>query len=83
MRKWIEKEDWSEVSQEKSAHGKAMVLQSILLKKYHEFFPLKKRCVSSDDKPFFSEKLAILKRRKCREYRKNRRSKRWKNLKEL
>ena len=41
MRKWIEEEDWSQVSQEKSAHGKAKVLQSILLQKYHNFFPLK------------------------------------------
>ena len=63
MRKWIEEEDWSQVSQEKFAHGKAKVLQSILLQKYHNFFPLKKRVVSSDDKPFF-RKISHVKKEK-------------------
>ena len=38
--------------------------------------------ISSDINPYFSEKLAKLKRKKCREYTKRRRSKRWKILEE-
>ena len=34
--------------------------------------------ISSDNDPYYSEKLAKLKRKKCREYTKRRRSKRWK-----
>ena len=78
MQKWIEKENWSEVAHEKSSHGKTEILQGLLLSKYQEFFPEKIRIISSDDEPFFSEKLSNLKRRKCREYRKNRKSIKWK-----
>ena len=83
MRKWIENEDWKAVRQEKSAHIKAKVLQNILLSKYKEFFPQKRRKVSNDDQPFFTERLSILKRRKCREYTKNRKSMKWKALNAL
>ena len=77
MSKWLENEDWSTVTQEKLAHSKAKILQDILVQKYEEFFPEKRRLVSNDDQPFFNEKLATLKRRKCREYSKNRRSEKW------
>ena len=64
MRKWIENEDWNAVRQEKSAHMKAKILQNILLSKYKEFFPEKRRKVSNDDQPFFTERLSILKKEK-------------------
>ena len=52
----------------------------MLLDKYHEFFPEKKVIISSDDQPFFTERLSRLKRRKCREYNKNRKSQKWETL---
>ena len=59
---------------------KAVVLQQLLLSKYHEYFSQKKRIISSDDQPYFSEKLARMKRKKCRGYSRNRKSLKRKNL---
>ena len=59
---------------------KAVVLQQLLLSKYHEYFSQKKRIISSDDQPYFSEKLARMKRKKCRGYSRNRKSLKQKNL---
>ena len=80
MREWIEKEKWSELSHEPSAHKKLEMLQTKLLKKYHEYFPEKKRVISSDDQPFYTKKLEKLKRRKCREFHKHRKSEKWKKM---
>ena len=50
------------------------------MNKYHEFFPEKTRIISSDDQPFYTKKLEKLKRRKCREFHKNRKSDKWKKM---
>ena len=39
--------------------------------------PEKTKTISSDDQPFYTEKLANLKRKKAREYRKHRKSIKW------
>ena len=83
MWQWIIKENWVSVACEKSAHGKAVALQQMLLGKYKEYFPEKKRVISSDDQPFFSEKLSMLRRRKGREYRKHRKSSKWKCMNKI
>ena len=83
MQLWLEKENWSQVSQEKSAHAKAEVLQTLLLSKYDEFFPEKVRDVASDNQPFYNDKLSRLKRRKSREYSKRRRSAKWFKLEKI
>ena len=80
MQKWIEDENWYKISQESSADKKMEMLHNLILSKYHEFFPEKSRIVASDDEPFFTEKLEKMKRRKCRIYRKQRKSKRWYQL---
>ena len=58
------------------------LLQSILLEKYHEFFPEKTRTICSDEQPFFTNKLENLKRRKSREFHKRRKSNKWKVMDE-
>ena len=78
MQLWIEKEDWFEVAQESSAHRKMETLQNSLHNKYHEFFPEVTKTIASDDQPFFTSKLEVLKRKKSREFNKHRKSKRWK-----
>ena len=83
MQQWIENESWSEVTLEDCANKKAEILQNLLVNKYHEFFPEKTRIVSSDDQPFFNEKLSLLKRRKGREYSKHRRSAKWKKMEQI
>ena len=70
MKKWIEAEDWGKVLEEKCAHKKADVFQTLFYNKYCQFFPEKTKYVSSDDQPFFNEKLKKLKRKKCSEYQK-------------
>ena len=42
---------------------------------FDQCFPTKKRTIFSENQPFFSEKLEKLKRQKCREFSKNRKSK--------
>ena len=80
MQQWILQEDWSVVTHENSAHRKTEILQNMLLSKYYEYFPEKKRTILSDDQPYFTEKLNMMKRRKGREYNKHRRSNKWKSL---
>ena len=41
MQKWIESEDWSDVTCETSAHRKMEILQNLLVSKYYEYFPKK------------------------------------------
>ena len=78
MQEWINKEKWSEVAHEASAHVQMEVLQKLLVKKYHEYFPEKTRTIYSDDQPYFTGKLQTLKRKKSREFHKHRKSIKWK-----
>ena len=80
MKAWMNSEDWSTFYEEDSANKKMEILQKMMVSKYHQFFPEKSKTISSDDNPYFTEKLKMLKRRKCREYRKNRKSLKWKNM---
>ena len=82
MHEWIDNKDWSEVTHEHIAHKKAEILQKLLVEKYEEFFPEKDVTIFSDDQPFFSNKLRIMKRRKGRVYSKYRRSEKWKKMNE-
>ena len=66
---------------EKCAHKKAEYFQSLFYTKFCEIFPEKTRFISSDDQPFYSEKLKHLKRKKCREFKKRRRSDKYIQLK--
>ena len=72
MKTWINSEDWSTFYEEESANKKMEILQEKMVSKYHQYFPEKTRNISSDDNPYFTEKLKMLRRRKCRKYRKKR-----------
>ena len=80
MENWINSEDWAEILQEKDANKQMTVLQQLLVSKYYFFFPTKTKKISSDDEPYFNEKLKLMKRRKCRENNKHRRSTKWNRL---
>ena len=54
-----------------------------MLSKIDEFFPLREKKIANDDQPFMTEKLKHLKRKKCRIYRKQRRSDEWNRLEEI
>ena len=82
MNDWLEKEDWSIILDEESTNKKAETLQNMLLDKFKECFPEKHKVISSDDQPFINEYLKKLKRKKCCEYHKHRKSRKWVCLEE-
>ena len=74
MQEWIDKEEWLEVQEVNSAHEKMKIVQNILVTKYDEFFPEVSKTITSDDQPFYLNKLKKMKRRKNREFHKHRKS---------
>lgn len=83
LQSWIENETWQKLLSYESVDKKAELLQKTLLEKIDEYCPEKIRKISSDDKPWFTEDLKNLDRKKRREYRKNRRSSKYNQLKKL
>ena len=77
---WIKSQNWNEVLTAIDVDKKAENFQKMLLEKCDEYLPLKIRKISSDDQPFWTEKLESLKRHKTREYHKNRKSLKWREL---
>ena len=64
MQNWLSEQKWNEVLEEKDAHKKAEILQHLLVEKYDEFFPEKKtKVITSNDQPYYTEKLSNLKGR--------------------
>ena len=82
MKKWLSTQVWTEVFDEESAHRKAEILQNLLVSAFEELFPEKVKKVANDDQPFINEKLKKMKRKKCREFQKHRRSEKWRTLEE-
>ena len=83
MKAWLSVEKWENVINEHSPNLKAEFFQKQMLSKIEEFFPIRERKVANDDQPFMTEKLKHLKRKKCRIYRKQRKSEEWKRLEEI
>ena len=63
-----------------STHEKAENLQSMLMNAMDKFLPQKTVSFSSDDSPWVNPQIKSTIRRRQREYRKNRRSDKWKQL---
>ena len=80
MQMWMQNEKWDEVTHEASAHKKMAILQNILLTKYFKQFPETQKTITSDDEPFYTNKLKTLKRKKSREFHKKRKSEKWQKL---
>jgi hypothetical protein len=78
---WIENQTWKEVLEEESVDTKAERLHNMVLDKLDEVGPEKIRKISHDDKPWFTEQLKRLSRKKARLFRKNRQSKKYKSIK--
>ena len=77
---WLNDQLWTEVLETKTVDEKAEVFQNMLLTKLNEVLPIKTKKVSSVDQPFCTDEMKRLKRLKCREYRKNRCSQKWRDL---
>ena len=80
MQEWFEVEGLGKETHGKNVHEYANTIMNTLKEKTDEFFPFKTRKVSSDNQPFFCEKLVTLKRKKQREYNKHRKSEKWVRL---
>ena len=80
FRSWIAEENWSDVYTAETAHQKASKFQELLCSKVEQYFPEKTCKVNSDDQPWITFKLKKLDRKRKRVYRKERRSKRWKEI---
>ena len=83
FRVWIQSQDWADIINLKSVDDKADALHSMVLSRLDEFCPEKKRKLSSDDCPWFTEQLKKLDRKKRREYNRNRRSQKYLRLKRI
>ena len=83
MKSWLSNQNWNDIINEESPDIKAECFQAKILSKIDDFFPIKERKIANDDQPFITEKLKRLKRKKCRIYRKHRKSEEWKRLDEI
>ena len=80
MRYWFSQQDWKEVYSVVSAHEKAEILQSMIMNKMDQYLPESSVCFSSDDQTWFTPELKQLDKQRKLEYRKHRRSFRWKEM---
>ena len=65
---------WKGIFEEQSIDRKADSLQKMIMEKVNEYLSEKTRKIASDDDPWVKEDVKILKRRRQREYSKNKRS---------
>ena len=77
---WLSEQTWDTIYGENNCHKKAEIFQNMLLQKYYEIFPLKTLKVCSEDQPWFSKSLKVLDRKRKREFFKNHKSQKWKEL---
>ena len=68
------------IKESNSAHDQAYYFHSELVLKCDQLIPEKKRKTSSDDQPWFTERLKTLNKKKKLEYHKNKKSAKWTNL---
>ena len=80
--KWISQQSWKNVYDAEDVDKKAEIFQSLLLNQYHMIFPMKEMKVSSDDKPWYSQKLKNLDRKRRREFCRHKKSEKWRILNE-
>ena len=80
---WIQDQDWREILEEDSVDTKAEKLHNMVINKLDEVCPEKNRKISSDDDPWFTEKLKKLQRKKHRLFRQNRNSEKYKRIKKI
>ena len=70
-------ESWQEILEAQSAHNKADLFQSKILKIYQECFPEKIKTFTDDDQPWITHRLKLLDRKRKRIFRKGRQSEKW------
>ena len=79
---WIQEQRWGDIYKAKDVNEKSEILQNMLMKKLDEIFPLKLSKFTSDDKPWVTSEIKQLDRKCKREFFRNHKSQKWKNLKQ-
>ena len=77
---WLQNEPWNELYQSDTAHRKAELFYSKLLKKLDQYLPQKKMKIRSDDREWINSDIKSIDRRRKREYNKHKRSAKWEEL---
>ena len=72
--------DWGFLANDETANDNFQSFRDFLFNLFDECFPLKTRTVINDSEPWYSENLSVLKRKKCREYAKHRKSEKYLSL---
>ena len=80
LREWFQNQTWANIINSSSVSEKAELLQNMVLQKVDEFLPIKNRKIAIDDQPWYTDELKKLKRKKSREFRKNRKSNKYTEL---
>ena len=83
MGQWVQSQNWKEIYCEVDPNQKAEKFEKIVMNKVNLFFPEKSLKVNENDKPWSNKELIGLDRRCKREYNKNKKSEKWKKLKDL
>ena len=76
----LEGHDWSNVYNSKTSNDKADTFKKEVMNIVNSIAPERIRNISSDDKPWYTEPLKVLDRKRRREYNKNRRSEKYYRL---
>ena len=70
--------DWSfVVCADKPAEENILTFQNFLFSLFEDCFKLKTKVITNESEPWYTESLAVLKRKKCREYNKHRKSEKY------
>ena len=80
LKNWLLTEPWVNLYQAENAHRKAEILHQTLMEKLNIYLPEKTLHISPDDKAWTNNEIKILDRRRKREYRKRKKSAKWKSL---
>ena len=76
----LEGHDWSNVYNSKTSNDKADTFKKEVMNIVNSIAPERIRNISSDDRPWYTEPLKVLDRKRRRKYNKNRRSKKYYRL---
>ena len=76
----LQEHDWSNVYNSKTSNDKADIFKNEVMAIVNKIAPQRVRHISSEDKPWYTEALKALDRKRRREFHKNRRSTKYFNL---
>ena len=83
VKTWMENQNWSDILLEENVDKKAETLHQMVLNQLNQHCPEKIRKVSSDDEPWFTDKLKRLDRKCRRLFRSKRGSQKYKRLRKI